>query len=120
MEITHSQQGELCIVTCTGRIDTENHTEAETALMDIINAGNHRLLLDFSGLDYINSAGLRTLINVAKQVIKEDGKLVIASMNSYIQEVFDSAGFHILIPCFPSVDEAQSRFDEDLAGRPPR
>lgn len=107
MEITHAQEDDICIVTCKGRIDTDNYSEAERAMTDIVEAGHKRLVLDFSALDYISSAGLRTLINLAKRIKREDGVLAIASMNEFIKEVFDIAGFQILIPACESVGDAR-------------
>ena len=81
MEITYAQEEDICIVACTGRIDTGNYSDAESAMTYIVDAGHKRLVLDFPALDYISSAGLRTLVSLAKRIKRENGVLAVASMN---------------------------------------
>ena len=107
MEIKYAQEEDICNVSCTGRIDTGNYSDAESAMTYIVEAGHKRVVLDFPALDYISSAGLRTLGSLAKRIKRENGVLAVPSMNEYIKEVFDIAGFHILIPSCESVEEVR-------------
>lgn len=107
MEITHAQENGICIITCKGRIDTGNYVDAEQAMNEILDAGHKQVILDFSELEYISSAGLRTMISLAKRIKKEDGALAVACMNEYIKEVFDIAGFQILIPSSDTLEGAR-------------
>ena len=50
------------------------------------------LLLDFAGLEYISSAGLRVLLSTQK-VMNKQGKMVIRHVNETILEVFEVTGF---------------------------
>lgn len=50
------------------------------------------LVLDFTGLEYISSAGLRVLL-AAQKVMNKQGKMVLRSVNSTIMEVLEITGF---------------------------
>ena len=49
-------------------------------------------MLDFSGLDYISSAGLRVLLS-AHKIMAPKGGMTITHVNEIVQEVFDVTGF---------------------------
>jgi len=68
--------------------------------------GGHRLVLDFSRLDYISSAGLRILMITAKQVKSQQGIIAVAAMQPVVREIFDISKFTFVLNCFDSVDEA--------------
>ncbi|MBT5873019.1 MAG: STAS domain-containing protein, partial [Candidatus Latescibacteria bacterium] len=105
MKIKNSPQGDYSIVTCSGRIDSDNYSQAEAALTEIVDAGNHHLILNLSDLDYISSAGLRTLINLAKKIKYHNGTIAAALMKRDVREIFDIAGFHVLIPTYDTIEE---------------
>ena len=63
-------------------------------------------MLDFSGLDYISSAGLRILMIVAKQVKSQQGIIVVAAMQPVVREIFEISKFTYVLKCSDSVAEA--------------
>lgn len=64
-----------------------NAAELKTSLNEI-----DFLIMDFSGLEYISSAGLRVLLS-AQKVMNKQGKMVIRHVNKTILEVFKVTGF---------------------------
>jgi len=93
MTIEHAKTGKSSVeLTLTGRLDTASAPMLEQKIKqwgDEIT----ELTLDFSGLDYISSMGLRVLLQ-AKKSFKEKGrKLIIKNMGESIREVFQMTGF---------------------------
>ncbi|MEA4854042.1 MAG: STAS domain-containing protein [Christensenella sp.] len=78
-------------ISLEGRLDTIMAPQLETELKDSFNVITS-LVLDFSRLDYISSAGLRVLLS-AQKVMNKQGKMCIQNVNKTIQEVFDVTGF---------------------------
>jgi len=68
--------------------------------------GEPRLVLDFSRLNYISSAGLRILMIAAKQVKSQQGIIAVAAMQPVVHEIFDISKFTFVLNCFDTVDEA--------------
>jgi len=93
MTIENARTGKSTVVlTLSGRLDTANAPLLEQKIKqwgeDIT-----ELELDFSGLEYISSMGLRVLLQ-AKKAFKEKGRqLVIKNMGDPIREVFEMTGF---------------------------
>ena len=91
MTITKSAtNGTLCIA-LEGRLDTNTAPQLEAELKASL-PGIAELELDFSGLEYISSAGLRVLL-AAQKVMNKQGKMTIRHVSETIMEVFEITGF---------------------------
>ena len=75
-----------------GRLDTTTAPQLEEALGSNL-IGITKLIIDFTTLDYISSAGLRLLLTAHKTMIKQDGQMVIRGANAEVREVFLITGF---------------------------
>ena len=75
----------------TGRLDTTTAPELESALKASLD-GVTELTLDFAGLEYISSAGLRVLLS-AQKAMNGRGGLTIKNVNETIMEIFEVTGF---------------------------
>ena len=68
------------------------------------------MIIDFESLDYISSAGLRVILKAAKQLKHSDGMIMLCSMEDYVKEVFEIAGFDSIIPIVPNMEDALKKF----------
>ena len=91
MTINKKINGTQMYAEVNGRIDTVTVTEAESILKSDLD-GISELVLDFSGLDYISSAGLRLLLTLQKTMNKQ-GSMTIKNANETVTEIFDVTGF---------------------------
>ena len=89
-----------------GRLDTSNSPEAEQGLMEHVDAGELKIVMDFAKTDYISSAGLRVLLKTAKVLKAKGGNIALCHANEQIAEVLQISGFTSLINCFDSLEEA--------------
>jgi serine/threonine-protein kinase RsbW len=110
MEISTRQQGAAWVVKLTGNLDSVTSPKAQQELEAIVQAGAHRIAVDFSALDYISSAGLRVLLGIAKKVGTKGGALRTFGLNQTVREVFDISGFSTILPVSASESEALSAF----------
>ncbi len=91
MTFDKKQDGKALTFLLSGRLDTNTAPEFEKELQDSLD-GVEDLTLDFSGLDYISSAGLRVLLSTQKRMTKQ-GSMVIKNANETIKEIFEITGF---------------------------
>ncbi len=91
MTIDKKQQGTDLEIILTGRLDTTTAPQLEAELKQSIN-GVTSLVMDFAGLEYISSAGLRVLLS-AQKVMNKQGSMVVRHANETIMEVFEVTGF---------------------------
>ncbi len=91
MTITKNMNGTTLEVALEGRLDTMTAPELETELNQSMGSAES-LVLDFSNLEYISSAGLRVLLS-AHKVMSAKGGMKVIKVNEIVQEVFDVTGF---------------------------
>lgn len=91
MKITKKQEGSVLEIKLEGRLDTMTSPQFEAEVVKSI-SGVTELVLDFSGLEYLSSAGLMVLLGAQKTMNKQ-GKMVVKHVNDTIMEVFDITGF---------------------------
>lgn len=101
MIIEKETQGTMTIIRLKERIDSSVAKEFEEKMMGVAEEQPKGMLVDFSGLDYISSAGLRVLLMTAKKMKSLNGKLALCSMKPNIYEVFEVSGFATMLSVFP-------------------
>jgi anti-anti-sigma factor len=107
MNIINTGKEKGClIVRVEGRLDAVSTPEFEQTLGDWIDEGDIRFIVDFAGLDYISSAGLRGILTSVKKLKAAEGHIVLSSLHGTVKEVFEISGFSTIIPIFESVKDA--------------
>ena len=91
MKITTKQNGTTLEIALEGRLDTMTAPELEAELNKSLGS-SESLVLDFSQLDYISSAGLRVLLSAHKVMSARNG-MTVTNVNEVVQEVFEVTGF---------------------------
>lgn len=75
----------------SGRLDTNSSPKLEAELKQSI-SGVKELVFDFSGIEYISSAGLRVLL-ASQKVMNRQGSMKLVGVNEDVMEVFEITGF---------------------------
>jgi anti-anti-sigma factor len=110
MKIEGKSEGGKLIVSVEGRMDAVSSQEFDRKCEEWIAAGETRFILNFSGLEYISSAGLRSLLILGKKLSAKKGKVVIACVKDVVKEVFTISGFGSVFAVEDSVESALGRF----------
>ena len=71
-----------------------------------VEEGCRGVALDLSGIDYVSSAGLRSILVLAKKLQSVEGRVVLFGMSGVVEEVFSISGFDRLIPVVEDRDAA--------------
>ena len=94
-----------------GRLDTHTYSELDDRLTLVLPAKVQSLVLDLAQLDYISSAGVRSIFRARKLLAARSGTLVIANAQPQVQKVFDIVKAVPLSEIFRSVEEADAYLD---------
>lgn len=106
MEIEDKQIGGILIVLpLEKRIDASVSTEFKGKMVDWINAGSRRIILDLSNVDFIDSSGLGAIVSSLK-TIGNDGDLVICGIKETVMGLFRLTRMNRVFQIFPSQPEA--------------
>ena len=98
-------------VSLAGRLDTHTYGELDQQLSPVLGSSIQSLILDLAGLDYISSAGVRSIFKARKALAARGGKVVVVNPKPQIQKVFDVVKAVPLDEIFSSVQEADAYLD---------
>lgn len=104
-----ARKGDVTIVTPVGRIDQETAADFQTRLMEGIREtldGEGHVALNFEGVDFISSLGLRSLMIGVKKLRGADRRFVVAGLTPIVQEVFQISRFDRVIDVHDTLDGA--------------
>src|ERR1043165_7690346 len=108
MKITEAVQGEILVVGLSGRLDALTSDAVQENLLPRFTGPNVRLVIDFSELVYVSSAGLRVFLELARRVSTTQGKLALCAMLRQVPQVFELAGLTSLLPIYSTQQEART------------
>jgi anti-sigma B factor antagonist len=108
MEITTTTHDTATVLAVTGRVDAMTAGALETALNDLIADGSRKIILDFTGLVYISSGGLRILLATAKTLHNDSDRFALCGLSHEVQKVMRLAGFTTIFAIYPTAQEASA------------
>ena len=109
LEISETKSGDAVVLKFAGRFDATTATIAMEKLSAALTPDKQRLVLDFSRLEFISSAGLQVLLVARNKLHHAQGKIVICSLKDYLKNIFDIAGFAKLFEIYATRAEALKR-----------
>ena len=95
-----------------GRLDTHTYGELDDRLTLVLASKVRSLLLDLAPLEYISSAGVRSIFRARKLLAARGGTLVLPNAQPQVQKVFDIVKAVPLSEIFRSVEEADAYLDK--------
>lgn len=109
MSLSREKKGDVLVVSATGQINSANAADMEREMLQWVEEGERKWVLDMSAVEYISSAGLRVVLRLAKRLKQNSGYLVLCSLQPHVLEVFDISGFLSILDVADSREAAESR-----------
>lgn len=101
MQTTTTQFKHCSLVRVQGRVDSATAPQLAEALKTVMDNGHYKIVLDYSQLEFISSAGLRVMINTQKTCKRYNrGEVVLAALPKNIHAALDLAGFTSIFQIF--------------------
>ena len=118
LQVSSHGQGAAIVVKAVGRIDHLSAAAFEQALVPHLAqaaASHQALVLDFAGVDYISSVGLRVLMIAAKQAREQGFKLLVAAPQTVVAEIFAISRFNRVLSITATLDDALAQTQKPSA-----
>ncbi|MCG8530911.1 MAG: STAS domain-containing protein [Desulfovibrionales bacterium] len=106
MQFNFTEKESFFILQIGGRMDAVNSTEFERECSTLFEDGMRNAIVDLSNVEYISSAGLRSILFLAKKLRSEHGEVRFCGLHGMVEEVFTISGFISMFPIFDSCDQA--------------
>lgn len=97
------------VVSVRGELDVATAELLDRRLADQLEQGRHHLVLDLSGVPFIDSSGLTIVIRTMNATRRTGGSLCLVAPTPPVHRVLELTGMSLTIPISPSVAEAPSR-----------
>ncbi len=91
---------------CEGRIDIAGSAELDAPVVRLLGEGATRVVIDLAGVDYISSAGLRSLLVIFKKAMVARARVALASPGAAVMEILELSGFKTLMNVRPDRESA--------------
>ena len=91
MQVSHENENGITQIIIKGRLDAVTAPQAEKLIKEAVKQDNTRLLFNLCDLEYISSAGLRLILQTAKEVHEKGGQMVLCCSNEMMREILESS-----------------------------
>lgn len=110
MDMEDKKAGKVCIIILNGRLDAYSSNKLDERINKLIDNDCRELIINFEGVDYISSSGLRVILAALKKLRKMQGDVKLACLKPYVMEVFDISGFTQLFEIYDQEEDAIKSF----------
>jgi len=122
MDVHDRRYANAMVLQVGGRLDQETCDGFRPQLAGYVDRAARdqcALVLDFGGLEYVSSAGLRCLLVASRQMKAAKGRILVAGMQPMVAEIFAISHFDMLFEVSPTVREALSAVSAEAAAAYP-
>lgn len=106
LEISDQHCDGACVASLSGKLDAESVPVFDEWRDSRIDGTETRIILDFSGLSYLSSAGLRAILTANRHAERIGAALIFCGLGGMARQVFQTAGLLAYLPVHPGVKEA--------------
>ena len=106
MNVKTQEEKGYWVVKLEGRLDISNSSQFEQDCKNWIEQGQRKFILDLGALEYISSAGLRSILAATKKLKAQNGSLALCSLSGLVEEVVTVSGFDNILQVFADLDQA--------------
>lgn len=106
MDISAREEHGCLVAVVRGRLDTVSAGEFELKMDGLMAGASRNVILDLSGLDYISSAGLRSILAFSRKVKGAGGGMALCGVAGLPREVLLLSHFETVFPLHASVEDA--------------
>lgn len=103
-------EGDVTVIAVEGQLIVGNRQELKQTVLDALEEGSRKFLIDFAGTGYIDSSGLGVLVSLSKKIREHGGELRLANLNDDLRSLFELTKLDTLFQISKSREEAQASF----------
>jgi anti-anti-sigma factor len=109
LSMTESRNGEFCLLSLSGRIDSSNAGTLTARLAELIASGAKTIVIDLVSVMYLTSAAFRALLVANRDLAAKSGQLALCGLIGQVRDLFEMGGLLNVFTVFPSREEALSK-----------
>ena len=103
---TDETNAQFALIAVSGELDLDSAPRLREAALDLLRRGVHRLVIDLTGLRFLDSVGLGVLMLVLKRLEAVDGDLALVCEKGDVMRVFEVSGLTDVFRIAPTLGDA--------------
>ena len=104
------KSGEILVVDVDGQLIVGNRQELKQRVLEELEKGERKFVVDFTNTGYIDSSGLGVLVSLSKKIREQGGELRLSSLNEDLRTLFELTKLDTLFKISDTRDEALEGF----------
>lgn len=104
------ESGEVVVFDVEGQLIVGNRQELKQAVLNELEQGARKILVDFTNTGYIDSSGLGVLVSLSKKIREQGGELRLSSLNEDLRTLFELTKLDTLFRIADSREEGLQDF----------
>ena len=108
MQWTESQENEFTVLSLTGEVDLQHSPALRKVLQEKIKVHCPALIIDFSGVEYIDSSGLATLVEYRRDSRAYKGEFALANLSTRVRTIFELVRLNEIIQIHAALADAKA------------
>jgi anti-anti-sigma factor len=105
-----SKNGEVTLVDVEGQLIVGNRQELKQKVLEELENGARKFVIDFAGAGYIDSSGLGVLVSLSKKIREQSGELRLSGLNEDLRTLFELTKLDTLFRIADTRSEALEGF----------
>ena len=110
MQINSEQKGEISVFKVTGDIDIESAPEVKKTFDKAITSASKKVVINLEEVDYVDSSGLATLVEILKNLRGHGGALKLSNLSAKVKGLFEITKLDKLFDITQNEEDAVNSF----------
>ncbi len=106
MQENIEKKGDICIIKCSGNIDTDAYNDLKNIFEKIIANKDLKIIVDLSDVNFISSSGWGVFIGNLNKIRQNGGDIRLAAMNEEVKNIYYAVNFNELIRSYDKLEDA--------------
>ena len=109
-DLTVTDHHNCAVLAVTGEVDVATAPQLRQEAVRLAASGHTNLVIDLSGVDFLDSTGLGVIVGVLKRVRTHGGELAVAGAENHVRKVFEITRISDIVPMYATADDACASF----------
>jgi anti-sigma B factor antagonist len=110
--VTIRHAGPVSVLDVSGRLTSFEIGALRESVLRLLKQGRKNIVLNLSGLQYLDSSGIGELARIYVSVVKGSGEMKVVGLSPKVEEILKITQLYQVLPEFPTEEEALESFPE--------
>ncbi|MBU0616852.1 MAG: STAS domain-containing protein [Planctomycetes bacterium] len=107
LDVRAEREPEVTILYLCGEVDLRTAPQLRGTFLDLVDEKPARIILDLSGVSYVDSSGVGTIVELKRRAMRHKSKVVLVGLQERVRSVFEITRLNKFFDITHSIDEAR-------------